>query len=158
MKVQKVKIDDVHPDPTNPRIGNIEAIKESLSEFGQDQNLVIREETMTIIKGNHRWKAMKDLGWKECFAMVVPDNELSAVRRGLSDNRSSDIATYDSQMLAELVSKAGGADIPAFDQGYVDDLLKSTEAGYSDVFNEVSEDIETNKQCPKCGYEWQEGA
>ena len=125
MKLKKVKLAELHIDPANPRIGNVEAIKASLSEFGQDQNLVVRESTMTIIKGNHRYKAMEELGWNDCYAMLVDDTEIGAVRRGLSDNRTSDIAFYDTDALAKLVREAGGDDIPAFDFDYVDALLRS---------------------------------
>jgi ParB-like chromosome segregation protein Spo0J len=61
MNLELVPLDDLHQDPGNVRTHgerNMEAIRESLSQFGQVEPLVVQEKTGRVIGGNGRLEAM----------------------------------------------------------------------------------------------------
>jgi ParB-like chromosome segregation protein Spo0J len=67
MKTKTVAIDTLVPDPNNTRLHgarNIEAIKASLTKYGQVEPLIVRQDTKIVIGGNGRLEAMRLLGWK----------------------------------------------------------------------------------------------
>ena len=59
--IEKTKIKSLRPYPDNPRISNLDLIKESLSEHGQYRPITVNKDN-TILAGNHTWEAMKELG------------------------------------------------------------------------------------------------
>lgn len=78
MQVKNVPIDTIHLYPENPREieeGQFEKLKKSIKEFGFVQSLVVNlrnhesfkldEKKPTVIGGNMRLRAAKDLGMKE---------------------------------------------------------------------------------------------
>jgi DNA modification methylase len=102
--VHLVDIDTLTPYGKNPRIGNVEAIAESLTTNGQFRALVVRYDTHEILAGNHTWKAAKHLGWERIAITYVRDvTDEEAARIVLADNRYSDMAGYDDAALAELL-------------------------------------------------------
>lgn len=101
-----VPIDELNHDPRNARVHperNVDAIKTSLSEHGQDQFLVVQRDGMIVRKGNGRLQAARELGWTHVAALVVDENTPAAVRRALADNRTSDLATNDDALTAEIL-------------------------------------------------------
>jgi len=101
VKAEKVAIDSIKPHPQNPRIGDIPAIAESLKVNGQYSPIVIWNDT--IIAGTHTWKAAKSLGWKEIAVTRYEGSEDSALRVLVADNRTSDIAVYNNEVLLGLL-------------------------------------------------------
>lgn len=102
-----IPIGSVSPDPFNPQIHNVRnlaAIQTSISTKLQDQPIVVRREDMVIIKGHGRWSAMKNLGATHIAAIVVDESRLSAIERGLADNRASALATVDEDLLASVIT------------------------------------------------------
>ena len=66
MKIVKTRIDDLKPAPDNPRVipqQAVEAVAESIREFGWQQPLVA-EDDGTLIAGHTRLAAAKFLGHK----------------------------------------------------------------------------------------------
>lgn len=97
-----VPIDSLKGALINPRThsrDNINDIKLSLTTFGQDQLIVVRKADNTIIKGNGRWTGMKELGWTDCAAIFVDDDEARAMARGIADNHASDTSDWDNELL-----------------------------------------------------------
>lgn len=113
-------IDAIHPHPRNARQGDIGAISESLTAHGQYDPLKYRAETGEIIVGNHRWKAAKALGWTKIAAIPLAVDDETAIKILLVDNRMSDLASYDTEALMELLQEYGvedtGYDADAFDR------------------------------------------
>ena len=69
-----VKLSAIKPNPSNPRLikdEKFEKLKQSIKAFPQMMELrpMVVDETMTLLGGNMRFKALQDLGYKE-----VPDN------------------------------------------------------------------------------------
>jgi hypothetical protein len=88
--------------PDNPRHGDIGAISQSLERFGQQKPIVINSDGV-ILAGNHTFQAAKALGWEEIW---VAESELEGADQpgfALADNRLSDLATYDHDVLIRLL-------------------------------------------------------
>jgi len=115
----------------NPRthsIENLKDIKSSLETFGQDQLIVVRKANNEIIKGNGRWTGMKELGWTECAAVFVDDDELKAMARGIADNRSSETSDWDNELLLrelKLIEPTDFADSTGFSLEEIKALAES---------------------------------
>ena len=88
----------------NPRQGDVGAITESLKEFGQYRPIVVNKQTMNIVAGNHTWQAAKSLNWTHIavtYIDVTPMDELKVI---LIDNRSSDLANYNTNDLRDILA------------------------------------------------------
>jgi len=70
MEVKEIPIDQIEPNPWNPnRMSKreFEALKQEIQKRGQIYPIVVRElenGKYQIIDGEHRWKAMKELGYR----------------------------------------------------------------------------------------------
>ena len=64
MEVEDVALSRLHTDDRNARKGNVQAIAESLKEFGQHRAIVAQRSTGKIIAGNHTFLAAQTLGWQ----------------------------------------------------------------------------------------------
>lgn len=101
-----ISIDLLHPDPSNARRHgekNIEAIKSSLSMFGQRKPVVVQRNGMIVRAGNGTLAAAKALGWKEIAAVVIDDDSATAVQFAIADNRTGELAEWDDETLATLL-------------------------------------------------------
>lgn len=121
MKVLDKIIADLVFDPINARkhpVKNIEAIKGSLTKFGQQKPIVINSKGI-VIAGNGTLMAAKDLGWKNIKAVVSELDDLNQMAFALADNRTSELAEWDqdilSQQLAQLELNDFDIDILGFD-------------------------------------------
>jgi len=131
-----VEIDSVRPFPGNARDGDIGQLTVSLAENGQYRPIVvnIREGTqygdMAILAGNHTWQAARVLGWDRIAATFVNVDDMHAKRINVVDNRSNDLATYDDQALADIltgiIAEVGpiGLDGTGFDTDDLDDIIR----------------------------------
>ena len=104
----KVPIAGLNYYHLNPRRGNVEKVAESLKANGQFKPIVVNRGTLTgrpdeVLAGNHTTKAARSLGWKTIDVMWVDLSEEHARRIVLADNGSTDDATYDNSVLAELI-------------------------------------------------------
>jgi len=118
-----IPISDITQDPANARKHderNIESIKGSLDMFGQRKPIVVRRQGMTIIAGNGTVMAAKRLGWKRIAAVIVDDDITKATAFGIADNRTAELAGWDSSVLGTLL---GGLQDTCFDM---------TELGFTD--------------------------
>ena len=93
-----------HPD--NPRRGNVEAIRESLRANGIIRPIVVSRHTRHVLAGNHTLKAARAEGMAE-LPVVWLDALTPAQERKilLVDNRSSDLADYDNEILAAILGQ-----------------------------------------------------
>ena len=111
----KVPIDSVSLDPRNARKHtepNLEAIKRSLTGFGQRKPIVVNRKTKHIEAGNGLWAAAKALGWTEIAVAFVDDSPDDAKAFGLMDNQSALLAEWDLPTLKDLLQDL---DTGAFD-------------------------------------------
>ena len=155
---ETVKIDNLKPHPKNARQGDVGAISESLRENGQYRPLVVQKGTNVILAGNHTFKAAKLLGWSTIEVGFIDCDDDRALRILLADNRANDLATYDSNVLKEILEELAASPLELtgtlFDGDVLDEIISDIDADITDVFPSVDTDLETEHQCPKCGYEW----
>jgi len=103
MIIETVLIADLVLDPRNARKHdgkNLQAIAESLKQFGQRKPIVVWGET--VVAGNGTLVAAKSLGWTEITVARVPDDWTADQVKAyaLADNRSAELAEWDEQVLA----------------------------------------------------------
>jgi ParB-like chromosome segregation protein Spo0J len=95
-------------DPENARVHgeeNLDAIRESLERFGQRIPIVVDGDGV-VRAGNGRVLAARALGWKKIFAVRVTDLSEDELRAfSIADNRTSELATWDSEVLARVLSE-----------------------------------------------------
>ena len=108
VQCETVQITNLIPYPANPREGDVGAIIESLEANGQYRPIVANKRTGHILTGNHTYQAAKALGWFEIAVSWVDVDEDQELKIVLVDNRTSDLATYDTNELkTHLVNSAG---------------------------------------------------
>ena len=137
VSAEKVAIDSIKPHPKNPRLGDIALIAESLSKNGQYSPIVVWNDT--IIAGTHTWKAAKSLGWKEVAITRYEGSENDALRILITDNRTSDIATYDNTYLLELLKSLPDLEGTGYDLADLDDLDRLGDSDGGGVSSEKDE-------------------
>jgi len=152
-----VPVADLKPHPKNPRRGNIDAIVESLTRFGQVKPVVCSKDG-TIVAGHHVVEAAKQLGWPEIAAVKLPMTAKEAAAYLLADNRTSDLARYDDAELAAILGQTAKASTLT-GTGYGDRdlqaLLRRVNPDPPKKFEEIDPSaMKLVKTCPKCGYEW----
>lgn len=118
-----VDIDGLVPYGKNPRKGDVKKIAESLEVNGQYKPIVVRAGTNEVLAGNHTLKAAKSLKWEKIAATFVDVDDDQAARIVLVDNRTSDLAEYDENALAELLASLPDAEGSGFDQADIDSLI-----------------------------------
>lgn len=136
-----VPIDQLIPYPDNARQGDVEMVAESLTSHGMYAPVTVQRSTNYILVGNHRWKAAKKLGWTKIAAIFLDCDDEEARAINLVDNRTSDVATYDWDVLLESVRKSREArqrkaDEIAGQQGFFDGF---GEDGYEDLVARAGE-------------------
>ena len=141
---------DLVPHPDNPRRGDTPAIQDSILANGFYGTVIAQRSTGRILAGNHRYKAAVENGATEIPVTWVDVDDDEAKRIMLADNRTNDLATYDDEALAEILSGLG--DLTG--TGYTDTDLDNLIPAAPDDFREYDDDIHTDHQCPKCGYKW----
>jgi ParB-like chromosome segregation protein Spo0J len=146
--------------PGNPRKGDVAAVKRSYERFGQRKPIVAKTDG-TIISGNHQFLAAKALGWTEIAVVFVDDDDKTAKAFSLADNRISDLGTYDTDALAQMLQEIADDTDLLFDTGYDEKFLEALltpqeiDEEIRDDFEIIDpDDIETAYACPSCGYEW----
>lgn len=101
----EVAVDTLQPFGLNPRQGDVGAISVSLEANGQYKPIVVNRRNMTILAGNHTYHAALALGWEKISVGFVDVDEETARRIVLVDNRTSDLADYDKNILNDLLSE-----------------------------------------------------
>lgn len=114
MKIETANTKDLLFDSQNARKHskrNLDTIKHSLSTFGQQKPIVVRDNV--VIAGNGTLAAALELGWQQIDVVSVPaewDDE-KAKAFALADNKSAELAEWDDEVL-------------------LDQLLELTESGF----------------------------
>lgn len=139
--MERILISKLKHHPDNPRIGDINAIAESLETHGQYRPVVANRQTSHIIAGNHTVKAARRLGWKNVNVQWVDVNEKTELAILLADNRLSDLATYDETLLIDLLQKMPDLTGTGWTQDAIDELIKDTEQTEYDGGKEPTADI-----------------
>ena len=136
------------PYQRNPRTHSEEQVAQiaaSIAEFGFC-NPILVDSRDGIIAGHGRLLAARKLGLDE-VPVIVLDHLDENQRRAylLADNRLSELAGWDSEMLArelkELAEAGFDATLAGFDQKEIDDFLASLERDAEPESNEVEDEV-----------------
>ena len=122
-----VPISELNFDARNARKHgeiNLNAVKGSLEEFGQQKPIVVVRDGMKVIAGNGTLEAAKMLGWDEISVTFTDLDEVRAKAYALADNRTSELAEWDMGILAEQLSELvdEGFDIDSIGFDDIDDI------------------------------------
>lgn len=159
MKTRKLNLSELTPYHKNARRGNVDAIAESLQVNGQYKPIIVNEGThtgrpMEILVGNHTVQAAELIGLDKLDAVVIDVDDERARKIVLVDNRTSDLATYDDALLADLLVDADLSGT-GFTEVDLDGLLPPViDLDAPEEFPEYDENMEAAHLCPSCGYEW----
>ena len=118
-----VEINSVKPHPDNPRRGDVALIAESLTAHGQYRPIVVNKSDNLILCGSHTHAAAKRLKWTHISAVIVDVDEEHARRIMLADNRTSDLASYDTVGLLESLGSLPTLDGTGFEASDIADIV-----------------------------------
>jgi hypothetical protein len=121
--LEYIEIKDLILDPQNARLHdkrNLEAIAGSLQRFGQRKPIVI-DANNTIVAGNGTVTAAKNLGWNQIVAVRVPSDWTAEQIKAyaLADNRTSELAEWDSTILSNQLIELDDAGWAVEDFGFL---------------------------------------
>jgi len=108
-------IDQLHEWEKNPRTiskENFERLKNQIKELGEYKPLIITKDG-TVLGGNMRLKAYRELGYKKVWVSIVEaDTEEEKIKYALSDN--DQLGEYQKDDLANLVGSFPNLDLSNF--------------------------------------------
>ncbi len=103
--VEQVPIDDLRPDPSNPRQisqAELEALTRSIQEFGLVDPIIARHDDRIVIGGHQRLLAARKLGLKTVPVIFVDLSPERAHLLNLALNKIS--GSWDQELLARLLA------------------------------------------------------
>jgi ParB-like chromosome segregation protein Spo0J len=106
LKSLAVDIDTLDYLEGNPRIGNVDAIMASYSEFGQVKPIVAKKNedgTSTVIAGNHQLEAAINLGWEQIAVIFLDADDKKAIAYALADNRTMELGYTEPELLTDML-------------------------------------------------------
>lgn len=119
----------------NARIGDVDAIAESIQKNGLYKPVVVNRGTLTgrpneVLAGNHTVKAVRQLDWHTIPVVWVDVDDDAAKRIVLADNKTNDLARYDDSALLKLLQSLD-ADLEGtgFTETDIVDLMESLDTG-----------------------------
>lgn len=106
LRTELVPVTSITRHPENARRGDTARIEASLRAHGQYAPVIVHEPTGYIVKGNNTHRVLADvMGRTEIMATFISCTEAQARAILVTDNRSSDDATYDELGLLALLER-----------------------------------------------------
>lgn len=102
VNVEEVPLSALHEHKQNARQGDVGSVVESIKAMGWWGTIVANKDG-TVLAGNHRLKAARELGMESLPVYWVDVDDETALRILLADNRTSDLASWDNAALAGLL-------------------------------------------------------
>ena len=105
IEIQWVKLEDLRPDPANPRRisdAELESLTRSLQEWGFVQPVLARREDKTVIGGHQRLVAARRLGYRTVPVVWLDVTQDQARLLNLALNKIS--GEWDKELLARLLA------------------------------------------------------
>ena len=161
MKIEKVSIDKLLLDPANARKHgkkNLDSIKGSLAKFGQQKPIVVNSDNV-IVAGNGTLQAAKELGWKDINIVRTDLKGSDITAFGIADNRTSELAEWDDEVLKELLESLKAEDFDLSAIGFDDDEFAEMTGGKSKEGLTDPDEVPEPPKAPttKLGDIWQLG-
>lgn len=143
-RMKHVPIEDLIPYDKNPRNNEkaIEAVAQSIDQNGFVQPIVINQDGVICI-GHTRWLAAQMLELTEVPVIVKEMSESEFIKLNIADNKVGELATWDEDLLKELVVELDNLDdieIPGMDMAELDDLLFADEKAEAEAAKKKAKD------------------
>ena len=151
--IEYAPIGELIPHPRNARQGDIGAIITSIEKNGWFGTIVVQKSTKYILAGNHRYAAAKQMGMTHLPVYWVDCDDDRALAILVADNRLSDLGTYDSQALLDILSDVSEANM-LLETGYDEEDLARMLADGPTPKEEREPKMVT---CPSCGEKFNAG-
>jgi len=154
---------DLAPDPRNARQHNdrnVEMIETSLREVGAARSIVVDEDG-TVLAGNATLAAARTVGIERVRIIETDGAEVIAVRRSgltpeqkrrlaLFDNRSAELAAWDSGVIASFLNET---DLSAlWEPDELAELIGEPPEVDFPAFDETAAESVAYVDCPNCGH------
>jgi site-specific DNA-methyltransferase (adenine-specific) len=152
-EIETVAIDAVQPDPFNARRHNqpnLTSIRKSLESFGQQSPLIV-DRSGKILKGNGTWMAAKALGWRQIKIVRSDLRGKKAQAYSLTDNKSSDLAGWETDVLAQSLSDMSADtsfDFAPSDFGWSTKELETLSKTLEDDEEKIEEAVKAEAEMP----------
>lgn len=144
MKIENLKPSDIIPYVNNPRHNEsaVDAVASSIRDFGFNVPLVLDKDHI-IITGHTRHQAALKLGL-ETVPCIIADHLTPAQAKAfrLADNRVSELATWDEELLQAELQQLSEMGIDMGDFGFTEEELESLDDITEDEAPEIDEDAE----------------
>ena len=130
---------DLQPYHKNPRRGDVPLIRASLREHGQYRDLIVNLGALTgraneILAGNHTYAGMLAEGWETGAVSFVDVDDQKAAKIVVVDNRSSDKARNDADVLADLLGDLDSLEGTGYSDEELAKMLGSGDESLDEVF------------------------
>jgi ParB-like nuclease domain len=136
LQVAYLPIGELRPDPANPRLHSkkqIRQIANSIEAFDFNVPILIDRDSR-VIAGHGRLLACRELGWSEVPTLCLEHLSPAQARAFMiTDNRLTEIATWDDQLLAQqlkdlsLLGLDFSLELTGFEMGEIDLRIASLE-------------------------------
>jgi DNA modification methylase len=135
-QVALVDCSAIRPHPDNPRVGNIEQIRQSIRKNGFYGFCIVQSSTGYILAGNHRYMGAVAEGFEKIPVAYVNVDDRTARNILLADNHTSDVAEYNEAKLAQILQEIAGSNAAAaaanlegtgYSSAEVDELVANVE-------------------------------
>ena len=150
-----ISVDKIMTDPNNARkhdSKNLDAIKGSLTKFGQQKPIVVDENNI-VLAGNGTLAAARDLGWKNITVVRTALTGYDAIAYALADNRTSELAEWDNDALGSQLKALEDFEYPMDCFGFVP-LPELDEPDNTNKELDLEDFEKFENTCPKCSFEW----
>ena len=161
MEVINIAIDKLNPAEYNPRLNlqpedkEYQDIKRSVVEFGLVEPLVVNKD-MTVIGGHQRLKVLRELNFTTIPCTIVDLDKQKEKMLNIALNKIS--GDWDRPKLKDLLLELDSGEFDVTLTGWgeqeIEDLMTEFHVEKEIKEKEVDENIETENECPKCGYKW----
>ena len=162
MKIELWPVERLKRYPQNPRRNDaaVEAVARSIDEFGWRVPIIVDQDGV-IIAGHTRLKAAIKLGITQVPVHVadgLSDTQIKALR--IAENQSSNIATWDQDLLKIEIGELKALDIDLGVLGFGEIELGEIMGGFTLPADnkKIDEGVlaETDTECPNCGFKWKQ--
>lgn len=142
MEIKNMKITDLIPYEKNPRKNDkaVEQVANSIKEFGFKVPIVIDKDNV-IVAGHTRYKASKKLNLLTVPCIVaddLSDEQIKAYR--LADNKVSELAEWDVDLLGEELNGIMDIDMSAFGFEIDDSPIEEVKEDDFDIEEAIEEE------------------
>jgi ParB-like chromosome segregation protein Spo0J len=160
MKLETLRIEDLVTDPNNARKHdekNLEAIKGSLSKFGQRKPIVIQGNV--VIAGNGTLEAARQLGWDKIEIVQVPEDWTAEQAKAfaLADNRTAELAEWIPEQLQLQLEELSVSGFEVQVIGFEPPKMLTNDF-QPDEIEQPRLDQRNSTTCPNCAFEWRVAA